>query len=145
MFFFIRVSTCTTVAFYIPPPLPQPFSLLLYRICTRAQGNFGKPVPIQLAILQSLFPVYSLWKMTFCLVFRDAGRGPAVTHPSTDPAPSCLTWVTAWYRTPTTHRTLSVNSYIIYFLYFILSMYTVLGFYVTLLNFSSISIPSRTA
>ena len=30
-------------------------------------------------------------------------------HPSTDPAPSCLTWVVAWWcRTPTTHWTLSV-------------------------------------
>ena len=33
---------------------------------------------------------------------------PVVTHPSTDPAPICLTCVTIWCRTPTTHRTLSV-------------------------------------
>ena len=36
-------------------------------------------------------------------------RGPAVTHPSTDPA-SCLTWVITWCRTPITHRTLSVRT-----------------------------------
>ena len=35
----------------------------------------------------------SLWKMTSRSAFRCAGRGPAVTHPSTDPAKSCLTWV----------------------------------------------------
>ena len=35
----------------------------------------------------------SLWKITSRSVFRCAGRGPAVTHPSTDPAKSCLTWV----------------------------------------------------
>ena len=29
--------------------------------------------------------------------FRCAGRGPAVTHSSTDSAPGCLTWVIAWY------------------------------------------------
>ena len=35
------------------PPMrmrPQPFFPMLYRICTRAQGNCGKPVPIQSAI-----------------------------------------------------------------------------------------------
>ena len=43
-----------------PPPLPlrmwpQPaFSPMLYRICTRAQENCIKPVPIQTAISQSL-------------------------------------------------------------------------------------------
>ena len=42
-------------------------------------------------------------KMTSGSEFRYAGRRPAVTHPSTDPAPSGLTWVTAWCRTPTTH------------------------------------------
>ena len=53
----------------------------------------------------------SLWKMTSRSAFRCAGRGPAVTHPSTDPAKSsCLTSVIAWHRTPTTHRTLSVIS-----------------------------------
>ena len=50
----------------------------------------------------------SLWKMTSRLAFRCAGRGPPVTHPSTDQVKSCLTWVIAWHRTPTTHRTLSV-------------------------------------
>ena len=42
------------------PPMrmwPQPFSPTLYRICTRAQENCGKPVPIQSAIKQSLSPV----------------------------------------------------------------------------------------
>ena len=52
----------------------------------------------------------SLWKMTSRSAFRCAGRRPAVTHPSADPAKSCLTWVIAWHRTPTTHRTLSVDT-----------------------------------
>ena len=39
---------------------PQPFSPMLYRICTRAQENCGKPVPIHSAISQSLYPVHSL-------------------------------------------------------------------------------------
>ena len=86
--FFICGSTCTAIAFYIsaplfprssflpvplffhflpagglPPPFimwSQPFSPLLYRICTRAKKNGGKSVPIQSAISQSLSPVYSL-------------------------------------------------------------------------------------
>ena len=41
---------------------PQPISPMMYRICTRAQENCGKPVPIEWAILQSLSPVNSLWK-----------------------------------------------------------------------------------
>ena len=48
-----------------PPPLrmwPQSFSPMMYRICTRAQENCQKPVPIQSAISPSLSPVYSLWK-----------------------------------------------------------------------------------
>ena len=55
----------------------------------------------------------SLWKMTSRSAFRCADRGPAVTYPSTDPAKSCLTWVIAWHRTPTTHRTLSIPSKVI--------------------------------
>ena len=51
----------------------------------------------------------SLWKITSRSAFQCAGHGPTVTHPSTDPAQSCLTWVIAWHRTPTTHRTLSVR------------------------------------
>ena len=47
-------------------------------------------------------------KMISRSAFRYAGRGLAVTNPSTDPAPSCLTCVIAWCRTPTTHRKLSV-------------------------------------
>ena len=50
----------------------------------------------------------SLWKMTSRSAFRCAGRGPAVTDPSTDLTKSCSTWVIDWDRTPTTHRTLSV-------------------------------------
>ena len=55
-------------------------------------------------------PVYSLRKSDLRSAFRYAGRGPAVTHPSTDPAPSCLIWVTVWCRTSTTHRKLSVTN-----------------------------------
>ena len=47
-------------------------------------------------------------KETSRSAFRYAGCGPVVTHPSTDPAKSCLTWVIAWHRTPTTHWRLSV-------------------------------------
>ena len=64
--------------------------------------------------------VSSLTVMTSRSAFGCAGRGPAVTHPSTDPAKSCLTWVIAWHRTPTTHRTLSVITVcfnVIYFLF----------------------------
>ena len=39
---------------------------------------------------------------------RCAARGLSITHPSTEPAQSCLIWVIAWHRTPNTHRTLSV-------------------------------------
>ena len=42
-------------------------------------------------------------KMTSRSAFRHAGRGSAVIHPSTDPAPSCLTWPTVWCRTPAGH------------------------------------------
>ena len=38
----------------------------------------------------------SLWKMTSRSAFRCAGRGPAVTHRSTDPVKSCSTWAIAW-------------------------------------------------
>ena len=47
-------------------------------------------------------------KMTPHSAFRYADRRPAVTHSSTDPVPSCLTSMTVWYRTPTTHRTLTL-------------------------------------
>ena len=62
----------------------------------------------------------SLWKMTSRSAFRCAGRGPVVTHPSTDPAKICLTWVIAWHRTPTTHRTLSVGEKVlsVFFMFF---------------------------
>ena len=46
-------------------------------------------------------------KITSRSAIRYARRGLAVTHPSTDLAKSCLNWVVAWHRTPTTHRTLS--------------------------------------
>ena len=36
-------------------------------------------------------------KITFRSVFRCAGRGLAVNHPSTDPAASCLTEAIAWH------------------------------------------------
>ena len=53
-------------------------------------------------------------KMNSRSVFRCAGHGPAVTHPSTDPAPrpalSCrLTWMIAGHRTPTTDRKPLIN------------------------------------
>ena len=51
-------------------------------------------------------------KMTSRSALRCAGRGPALTHPSTDPVPYCLTWVIAWHRTPTT-RYLLLNLYIV--------------------------------
>ena len=50
----------------------------------------------------------SLWKINSRSAFWCAGRGMAVTHPSTDPANTCLTWVIAWHWTPTAHRTPSV-------------------------------------
>ena len=50
-------------------------------------------------------------KMISYSAFRCTGRGPAVTHPSTDSAPSFLTWVIAWHRTPITHRILSVTEF----------------------------------
>ena len=50
-------------------------------------------------------------KITSRSAFWCAGRGPAVNHPSTDPAPSCLTIrVIACHRIPTTYRTLSISS-----------------------------------
>ena len=44
----------------------------------------------------------SLWKMTSCSAFRCAGRGPAVTHPSTDPA--WLGWSPSTGRLPHTEH-----------------------------------------
>ena len=61
--------------FVVSPVWLLAFSLMLYRICTRAQENCGKPVPIQSAILQSMSPVPK--KMTSCSAFRYAGRRPA--------------------------------------------------------------------
>ena len=47
-------------------------------------------------------------KITSHSAFQYARYGLAVTHPSTEPPPSYLTWMTAWYQTPTTRRRLSV-------------------------------------
>ena len=66
----------------------------------------------------------TVWKMTSHSAFRCAGRGPAVAHPSTDPAKSCLTWVIAWHRTPPTHRTLSVIKLILMFDWLCISLFT---------------------
>ena len=54
-------------------------------------------------------------KMSSRSAFGYAGCGPAVTHPSTVPTPSCVTCVMAWCRTPITHRTLSVIKIIFIF------------------------------
>ena len=63
-----------------------------------------------------LYTVSEKWPPT--LRFECAGHEPAVTHTSTEVAQSCLTCVTAWNWTPTTHRTLSmISSTIPYELY----------------------------
>ena len=78
----------------LPPKLaamrmwPQPFSHMLYRICTRAQANCEKPVPIQWESVPSL-PVSKKWPSA--QRFDVQAARPAVTHPSTDPIKSCLT------------------------------------------------------
>ena len=131
-FSFIIGSTCTAVAFYASPPpfplssflpvslffhflpargpplrmLPQPFSSIC---CIAFARRHRKTVenlcrysqPFHRVCPQSTVSE----KMTSCSTFQYAGRGPAVTHPSTDPAPSCLTRVTTCCQTPTTHRT----------------------------------------
>ena len=56
---------------------PQPFSSKLYRVCTRAQENCGKPVPIQSAIQPSPPPVHSLWK-------NDLPLSDLICRPRTD-------------------------------------------------------------
>ena len=53
---------------------PMPFSPMLYRLCTRAQKNCGKPMPIQSAIQQSLYPINSLWKNDFPMSMQAADR-----------------------------------------------------------------------
>ena len=78
----------------------------LRKTCADTVGHLTESVPS--------LPVSE--KMTSRSAFRCAGRGPAVTHPSTDPAERCLTWVIAWHRTPTTHRTLSVSGRFIHLL-----------------------------
>ena len=65
-------------------------------------------------MLVSNFYTLYLWETTSRSAFRCAGRGPAVTHLSTDPAKSCMTWVITWHRTLTTHWTLSVKKNILY-------------------------------
>ena len=100
----------------LPPELPpmrmwpQPLSPICCIAFARGHRKTAENLcwysrPFNRVCLQS----NSLWKMTSrSSAFRCAGRGPTVTHPSTDPAKSCLIWVIAWHRTPTTHRTQSV-------------------------------------
>ena len=128
-FFFIRSSTCTAIAFYISPPsfpLSSFFPISPFLHCVPARGlplenvtatilsyavshlnegtgNCGKPVPLQSAISQSLPQSTVSEKKTSRSVFRYAGRRPAITHPSTDSAPSCLTCVTC--LVPDTYHT----------------------------------------
>ena len=73
-----------------------PAAILTYAVSQLHEGTGKLRKPVQLlAVSEKWPPVQRFW----C-----AGRGPAVTHPSTDPAKGCLTWVIAWHRTPTTHR-----------------------------------------
>ena len=48
-------------------------------------------------------------EMTSRSACRCAGHGPAVTNPSNDLAPSYLTWMITWHRTPIIQQTLSVS------------------------------------
>ena len=124
--FFIRGSTCTAIAIYISslpfphfyhfllargPPLemwPQTFPPMVYHIYTRAQEIKLRKTCADTAghLTESVLQSPKKWPPA--QGFDYAGRGPVVTHPSTDPPPSCLTWVTVWCRRTTTHRTLSV-------------------------------------
>ena len=96
---------------YPPPPENVTAAILSYAVshvhegtgklrktCADTVDHFTESVP----------SLQSLKKMTSRSAFRCAGRRLAVTHPSSDPVKSCLTWVIAWHRTSITHRTLSV-------------------------------------
>ena len=72
-----------------------------------AEGNCEIFLPIQ--PIQTFNRVYAQStvseKITSRSMFQWIGYRPAVTHPSTDPAPSCLTWIITWHRNlPHTER-----------------------------------------
>ena len=92
------------------PPLrmwPQPFSPM-YRICTRAQGNCGKPVPIQSAIQQSPSLVYGLWKndlpLSVSICGPQTGGHPSKYWPSAKLLDLCDCLVPDIYHTPKNFR-----------------------------------------
>ena len=121
-YYFIRSSICTVIAFlHIPTPRfrfppflpfslsfivfprgvpllrmwPQPLFSMLYRICTKAQENCGNLSWYSWHFNRvCLSPVHSLWK-------NDLSLSVSICF---------LTCVTAWCRTPTTHRMLSVKN-----------------------------------
>ena len=129
---FIRYFTFMDIAFYISPPLFPPFLRL-----RPARNSTPPPLPswesdCSHSLLYCIAFARGHWKiaenlcrysrplyivrshstvsenMTSGSAFRCAHRGPTVTHPSTDPAPRCLTWVIDWYRTTATYQTLSI-------------------------------------
>ena len=139
----IRGSICMAIAFYISPP-SSPLSFFLpvtpFLHCLPARAP--PPRPWDCGRSHSLLcciafarghkktaenlcrysrPFHRVCsqstvseKMTSRPALRYPGRGPAVTHLSTDPAPRCLTCASAWCRAPTTHRTLSMTYIYIY-------------------------------
>ena len=82
-----------------PPPPPENViaAIISYAVSHLHEGTWKlrKTYADTVGYLQSLSPVYSLWKKNSRSAFRYAGRGPAVAHRSTDPAPSYLTWLIA--------------------------------------------------
>ena len=73
----------------------------LRKTCADTVGHLTESVPSQQSLKNDLPLSVSMCRL-------------AVTHPSTDPAKSCLTRVIAWHRTPNAHRTLSVNKNVLF-------------------------------
>ena len=147
----VRLLPCTYPhpRFRFPPFLPFPLSVIFFPpeippppwecdhshsvLCCIAFARGHRKTAEHLCRRSRLFhrvcPRSTVFeKMTFRSAFRYAGRGLAVTHPSTDQVPSYLSWVTAWCRTPTTHLTLSVLWNLVYdaneIIYFIYSSFS---------------------
>ena len=120
LLFFIHVSTCMDIALYISSPpfssflIPSLFPFLLVPfhshslLCGIAFARGYRETAENLCRYSRPFSRVCIWKNDLLLIVLMCR--PTVTRPSTNPALRYLTWVIACHRTPTTHRTLSVDN-----------------------------------
>ena len=111
LFIVIKFSSVPGVTPGIASAADLSNSVTLYRICTKGQGNCGKPAPIQSAIKQNR---KNLWKMTSRSAHRCVRPQRAVTHPSNVPTEPVLDFGDRGAGTVTTHLALSVISRILF-------------------------------